>query len=306
MTEIGKLIDISPRDAWQHEAHDFTPWLSDNLDQLGDAIGLQLEPEGTEVAVGPFSADVISCDVFGRLVLIENQLESTDHSQLGQIFTYLSGLGAEIVVWVATDFREPHLSAINWLNEHTTEQFSFFAIRLRVVRINDSIPALVFDVLARPNQWERSMQQTVREKTGESSKFASLRRDFWRHYLNRYPSDADLGVQITGSPSNWLSTPKGIGLFISIYKAKTGIGVFLRGPRGTTPREVQSRLAPHAREFEQLVGTCRNIGDNNNHPIDEMKIDTDDPENWDNAADWLHARAHVFLAAVTKIFNIHE
>lgn len=159
MTEIGKLLTISPRDAWKHEAHDFTPWLSENLEQLGDAIGLQLEPDGTEVAVGPFSADILAKDMFGRMVLIENQLESTDHNHLGQILTYLSGLEAEIIIWIATDFREPHLSAINWLNENTNDKFSFFAIRLRVVRINHSIPAPVFDVLARPNQWERSMQK---------------------------------------------------------------------------------------------------------------------------------------------------
>jgi hypothetical protein len=303
LTQIGKLIDISPRDAWQHEAHDFTPWLSENLDQLGDAIGLKLESEGTEVEVGPFSADILARDFIGRLVLIENQLESTDHTHLGQILTYLSGLGAEIVVWVATDFREPHLSAINWLNEHTTEQFAFFAVRLRVVRINDSVPAPVFDVLERPNQWERIMQKKIREKTGESSKFASERREFWERYLERHPDDAELGVQVTGSPSNWLSTPSVIGLFVSVYKAKTGVGVFLRGRRGTTAAEVQARLAPHVTELEQLVGTCRDIGDNSNHPGDNLKIDTEDKANWDTAVDWLHDRAHAFLSAVIKIFS---
>jgi hypothetical protein len=303
LADIGKLIDISPRDAWSHEAHDFTPWLSENLDQLGEAIGLQLEPEGTEVAVGPFSADILARDIVGRLVLVENQLASTDHSHLGQILTYLSGLGAEIVVWIATDFREPHLSAINWLNEHTTDQFAFFAIRLRVVKINDSIPAPVFDVVARPNQWERNMQKTVREKTGESSRFASIRRDFWSNYLKRHPDDAELGVQITGGSSNWLTTAKGVGFFISIYKAKKGVGVFLRGPRGTTPAEIQSRLAPHAEEFLQFVGQCYCIGDDNNHPVDELKIDMDDIANWDIAIDWLHDRAHAFIDAVNQIFD---
>lgn len=302
MTEIGKLIDISPRDAWQHEARDFTPWLSQNLDQLGDAIGLQLEPEGIEVAVGPYSADILARDILGGLVLIENQLETTDHSHLGQILTYLSGLGAEIVIWVATEFREPHLSAINWLNEHTTDQFAFFAVRLRVVRISDSHPAPIFDVLARPNEWERSMHKAVREKTGEASDFASGRREFWSFYLQRHPVDAELGVQVTGSPSNWLSPPEGTGFFVSIYKAKTGVGVFLRGPRGSTPAEVQARLAPHAKRFQELVGTCRGIGNEGHHPSDELSIDTEDKANWDAAADWLHNRAHTFLDAVTKLF----
>lgn len=302
-TGIGKLFDISPREAWEHEAHDFTPWLSENLDQLGDAIGLQLEPEGTEVSVGPFSADVIARDSVGRLVLIENQLEATDHTHLGQILTYLSGLGADIVVWVATNFREPHLSAINWLNEHTTEQFAFFAVRLRVVRINDSPPAPVFDVLARPNNWERNMQRIIRERTGESSKFAPGRREFWHHYLERHPDDANFGVKVTGSPSNWLSAPECIGLYVSIYKAKTGVGVFLRGPRGSTPAEVQERLSPYIKQFEKLVGTCQNLGNDSSHPSDNMEIDTTDQANWDTATDWLHKRSHDFLDAVNKIFN---
>ncbi len=303
MPEIGKLIEILPRNAWKHEAQDFTPWLAENLDQLGDAIGLQLEAEETEAAVGPFSADILAKDLLGRVVLIENQLEATDHSHLGQILTYLSGLGAEIIIWVATDFREPHLSAINWLNENTTENFSFFAIRLRVVRINNSIPAPVFDVLARPNQWERNMQKKMRANTGESSRFAPIRREFWSQYLQRYPNDAELGVQITGNASNWLAAPQEIGMFISMYKAKNEVGVFLRGQRGVTPSEIQEKIAPYADEFKKLVGTCKNIGEEGHHPVDLIKIDTENTENWNEAIDWLHERAHVFLSAITQIFK---
>ncbi|EJD0683326.1 hypothetical protein BBM62_01225 [Vibrio parahaemolyticus] len=303
LNEIGKLIDVSPRDVWQHEAHDFTPWLSENLDQLGEAIGLQLESEGTEVSVGPFSADILARDILGRFVLIENQLAATDHSHLGQILTYLSGLNADIVIWIATDFREPHLSAINWLNEHTSEQFSFFAIRLRVVRISDSLPAPVFDVLARPNQWERNMQKNIRQKTGESSQFSTERREFWQNYLRRYPQDENLGLQINSTSSNWLSTAKGIDLFISLYKSRNIVGVFLRGPRGTTCEEIQSRLSPHVDEFIQLVGDCDNIGEHRSFPSDDLKIDTSEPSNWDISADWLHERSHVFRNAINKIFG---
>ena len=302
MGKIGKLTDIPPRDAWKHEAHDFTPWLFENLDQLGEAIGLQLLQEGMEVSVGPFSADILAKDILGRLVLIENQLESTDHTHLGQILTYLSGLGAEIVIWVATDFREPHLSAISWLNENTNEQFAFFAIRLRVVQINESEPAPIFEVVARPNEWERNMQRTIREKTGESSDYASGRKEFWQHYLARHPMDEALGVRVTGSPSNWISTPEKIDLFVSIYKAKKGVGVFLRGPRGVSAMETQEKMAPYADRFKELVGTCW-IGDSNNHPVDEIDIDTEDMNNWDEAADWLHERAHAFRDAAIDIFG---
>lgn len=172
-----------------------------------------------------------------------------------------------------------------------------------VVRIGNSIPAPVFDVLARPNQWERSMQKKVREKTGDSSSFAAIRKAFWKHYLQRYPDDADLGVQITGNPSNWLAPPKEIGMFVAIYKAKTGVGVFLRGQRGVMSSEIQAKIAPYAAEFKKFVGTCKYIGDNNNYSGDSKKIDTEKKENWDEAVDWLHERAHTFLSAITNLFD---
>ncbi len=303
---IGRLSDVSPRDAWRHEAHEFTPWLAENLDQLGDALGLQLDAEGVEVAVGAFSADIIARDSLDRLVLIENQLEPTNHTHLGQVLTYLSGLDAEIVIWIATEFREPHLSAINWLNEHTADQFAFFAVRLRVVRIGDSPPAPVFDVLARPNQWDREMQQVLKARTSEASELTIARRDFWDHYLKRYPSDAELGLLPGGTSAKWLSPPQSLWFLVSLYKARGKVGVFLRGPRGTQPAEVQRRLEPHAQRFEELAGGCQHLGVDSHHPADEMRIDSEDPANWDQATEWLHDRAHAFLDAAITIFGESE
>lgn len=303
MTRIGRISNISAREAWNHEAHDFTPWLANNLDRLGEVIGVNLEPEGVEVAVDTFSADILARDTMGRLVLIENQLDATDHKHLGQILTYLSGLEAEVIIWVASDFRDAHLSAVNWLNENTDDQFSFFAIKLRVIRIGDSDLAPIFDVLARPNEWDRQVQKVVREKTGEFSDYGIERRDFWSHYLSRYPGDEHFGATINGSTSQWL-TPNGVtDLKISMYKAKKGVGVFLRGNRGSTPSEIQHRLAPFSEEFKNLVGQVSNIGDFENHPSDELKIDTLNARNWDEAVDWLHNRAHTFLTATSEIFG---
>ena len=120
--EFGTLETVDLREAWPHEAHNFTPWLADNLDRLSDAIGIPLEPEGTEVQVEQFSADIFARNPQDdSFVLIENQLEASDHTHLGQILTYLAGLEARTVIWVARDFQEAHLSAIRWLNENTTD-----------------------------------------------------------------------------------------------------------------------------------------------------------------------------------------
>lgn len=304
--EIGRLTSIPVREAWPHEARDLTPWLAHNLDQLGDVIGLKLELEGIEVPVESFSADILARDMDGRLVLIENQLEGTDHTHLGQILTYLSGLEAEIVIWIAADFRDPHLSAISWLNEHTPDRFAFFAVQLGVVRIGDSAVAPMFDVLGRPNAWERQMHKVLREKTGEGSPYAEGRQAFWRHYLERYPEDGKLGVKETGSPSNWLTPEGDTQMIVSIYRAKDGVGVFLRGLRGVTSAETQARLAPYAQEFERLVSGCRCIGDDGSHPGDDLHVDMENPKNWDHASDWMHDRAHAFLSAATRLFDNSE
>lgn len=138
-TIFGTLIDVPIRGAWQHEAQRFTPWLASNLDRLSTLIGIPLELIGTETRVGSFSADIIAKNAADdSIVLIENQLESSDHTHLGQIMTYLAGLSTHTMIWVAPNFRDEHLSAIRWLNEHTIDPFAFFAIRVRVLRIDNS------------------------------------------------------------------------------------------------------------------------------------------------------------------------
>ncbi len=301
--KISRLHQLSAREAWQHEAQDFTPWLVENLDRIGEVIELHLEPEGREIAVGPFSADIVARDQRGRLVLIENQLEGTDHTHLGQIMTYLAGLEAEIVIWIATAFRDEHLSAINWLNEHTEENFAFFALQVGVVQIEDSTPAAVFDVLARPNTWDREVRRAIRQPTGEMAQYVKARKEFWDFYLSEYPEDAELGVQSNASSSQWIKTDRSNGFLVALYKSKNAVGVFLRGPRGETPAETQRRLAPKASEFAALAGSCRMLGVDTNHPQDSMSVDTMNPDNWREAVEWLHRRAHEYLTAVSEVFK---
>lgn len=137
-----------------------------------------MELEGQEVAVESFSADVLARNPQDdSLVLIENQLEDTDHTHLGQIMTYLAGLGPHTIIWIAQGFREPHLSAIRWLNDHIVEPFAFFAVRVRAVRIGDSPIAPVFEVMEKPSQWERVLHAAASEARG-LSRLGQQRLDF--------------------------------------------------------------------------------------------------------------------------------
>lgn len=240
--DLGHLEDVAVRQAWAHEALGFTPWLAANLDRLGEALGLKLEHVDSEVAVTRFAADILAHTVpDGRAVLIENQLEVSDHGHLGQILTYLAGLDARTVVWVAPEFREAHLSAIRWLNQHTAPGFDFFAVRLRVVRIGDSPLAPLFDVLERPNDWEKRLQEAAREGN-ERGPAGEARHAFWSAYCAEVPAEAARGKP-SGVIQRW--APVGsTGLVLSRFVAERYVGICVRGPRGASTAEIAERLEP--------------------------------------------------------------
>ena len=162
MIEFEPLQKVDPREIWKHEAHDFTPWLAENLARLGDAIGIELELLEREADVGSFSLDLLAKDL-GRdaNVIIENQLAATDHDHLGKLITYASGYDAKVVLWIATQIREEHRQALDWLNQRTDSSTEFFGVVIEVLQIGDSKPALQFRVVVSPNEWQKNYQETV-------------------------------------------------------------------------------------------------------------------------------------------------
>lgn len=177
-TPLGQLEAVDLREYWKDESRDFTPWLADeqNIALLGKVVGLQLEVEEREKNVGPFFADILCRDVSsGTWVVIENQLERTDHSHLGQILTYAAGLEAKAVIWVASKFTDEHRAALDWLNEITSEDFGFFGVEVELWRIGDSPPAPKFNLVCQPNDWSRAVQASAAHfSAGEQ-----LQLEFW-------------------------------------------------------------------------------------------------------------------------------
>lgn len=164
MANLGVLEEIKDlRTVWPHEALDFTPWLAedDNMALLSDAIGLDIAVDETESAVGDFSVDIFAAEVgTSRRVIIENQLEDTNHDHLGKLITYASGKGAEVIVWLVKHAREEHRSAIEWLNNHTDEKVGFFLCEIKLFKIGDSDPAVKFEVIERPNDWSKEQKKS--------------------------------------------------------------------------------------------------------------------------------------------------
>lgn len=160
---LGTLEEIKDlRKVWRHEAQDFTPWLAKNIGQLGEELGIDIEIEETESAVGSFSVDIFARDAdTGRRIIIENQLEDTDHDHLGKLITYASGKSADLVIWVVKTAREEHRAAIEWLNSHTDEGVGFVLCEIKLYKIGDSAPAPKFNILERPNDWAKEMKKAV-------------------------------------------------------------------------------------------------------------------------------------------------
>lgn len=209
MIELGRLKRVEARDVWANEAAHFTPWLAEanNLELLGEAIGIELEHEATEQSVGPFSADILCKDMAtGDYVLIENQLERTDHRHLGQLITYASGLKAVTIVWIANPFTAEHRAALDWLNEITDRRFNFFGLEVELWRIGDSAVAPKFNVIAKPNDWSKKVSEGVaRVESGALSPTKQLQQEFWTHFAEYVGSQRTIIRTIKPLPQNWMT-----------------------------------------------------------------------------------------------------
>jgi len=189
-TQISKLENVDIRSVWKNEASDFTPWLvrQENINRIGDAIGMDLTVIEDEKPVGPFSADIFCKDENSdSFVVIENQLEISDHKHLGQLLTYATGLNATSIVWIASEFEDEHRATLDWLNEHTGPEINFFGIKLEAVKINESPIAPNFRIVCQPNNWIKSRNNTGyrRYGNGRLTENRKLQQDFWSSLNNQ-------------------------------------------------------------------------------------------------------------------------
>ena len=209
MEKLGNLKPLDLRDVWPQEAAQFTPWLADNIQELGDALGMDLELKATEASVGAFALDVLATVVNSdKNVAIENQLEATDHDHLGKLLTYASGYNADVVVWLAKAIRDEHRQALDWLNQRTDTNTEFYGVVIEVFRIDESRPAFRFDVVARPNQWRKARVNA--EAGGVPSKRNEAYRVFFQDLIDTLREKHQFTNAKTGRPQNWHNFSSGI------------------------------------------------------------------------------------------------
>lgn len=188
MTNLGTLKEITDlRSIWPHEALNFTPWVAENVDLLADAVGLDITVDETESSVGDFNVDIYASETgTDRKIIIENQLEDTDHDHLGKLITYASGKGADVVIWVVKHAREEHKAAVEWLNNHTDDKIGFFLCEIKLFQIGDSQIAPAFTVVERPNDWTKEIR-----KTASANSTQQQRLEYWQAFNDYAFSDAN-------------------------------------------------------------------------------------------------------------------
>ena len=227
---VGRLEKVDLRKVWIKEAKDFTTWLENNLDILSEHVGFDLSPLEREKAAGTFSADIFAEGPNGDTVVIENQLEKTDHDHLGKLITYLSNLESKTAIWITSNPRPEHITAINWLNEISPSDTSFFLVKVEAYKIGDSEPAPLFTAICAPSE---EAKQIGAQKQHLAERHL-MRLEFWKQLLEKAKSKTNLHSNVSPSKDNWITAgagKSGMGWSYSITMDKGSVELFIdRGP----------------------------------------------------------------------------
>lgn len=300
MTDLGRLEQVGIEAAWRYEALEFTPWLAKNMDLLSEAVGIPLTLDGTEVTVGQRRLDMLAHTVDGSTVLIENQFNTSDEAHLGSLLTYsasleyIAGSTPKTVIWIAEKFDKANRLAIRWLNEHTNDPFAFLAVAVRVVRIGDSQPAPVFDVIEQPNDWDRRKEDIV-WRSGLSEDQRS-RLGFWSYYAKRYPDDSvPAGHHRTEARCGVESWDVDIAL--CLWKGEIAI-CYRPSGENTDAESPLTRLREREGEMRERLGVDLRTQWETYWFYKVLRVDPYDREKWPELGEWIHQRLREYRRAL--------
>ncbi|GAB5473906.1 MAG: DUF4268 domain-containing protein [Maribacter sp.] len=298
MGALGKLTKIDLRKFWKHEALDFTRWLAqeENIQLLSDEIGISLVDVRPEEAIGRYSVDIVASDEDSdKKIIIENQLESTDHKHLGQLITYASGFNASIVIWIVKDAREEHQKAVEWLNNNTTSQLSFFLIQMELWQIGHSPFAPKFHVLVEPNDWAKQLQNAPSDsKELTDTKLTQL--EFWKQFIN-YSKENNTSLRIgrKARPQHWYNISFGTSeahISLTVHSRENSMACSIYIPKSPKLYEnflikkesIEAALALelHWQELDGKLASRISIS---------TEADLDNESEWDSYFQWLKDKA---------------
>ena len=291
MINLGTLKEITDlRSIWQHEALNFTPWVAENVDLLADAVGLDITVDETESSVGDFNVDIYASETgTDRKIIIENQLEDTDHDHLGKLITYASGKGADVVIWIVKHAREEHRAAVEWLNNHTDDKIGFFLCEIKLFQIGDSLIAPSFNVVERPNDWTKEIKKTTAANPTQQQRleywqafndYAFEKKEFAKEFNKRKPTtDHWMDFSIGSSACH-------IG--VTQIQKRNAIGVELYI---SDDKELFKSLSAHQAEIESVMGIAlewRELPERKaSRIIVEKEVKLDDHDTWNEQFDYI-------------------
>lgn len=297
MPDFASLESQEVREYWEHEAQEFTPWVAneiraEDVSELEDSLGLDLEIIEEEKSVGRYNVDILAEVVDdNRNVVIENQLNPSDHDHLGKSIAYASGVDADIIVWISPRFHDEHRDAIQWLNENSREGVDLFAIRLEVWKIGDSEPAVRLNPVAEPSEWK----EKAKRSEGELTDTEKLQEEFWTEFRDRIEDRETPLSARKPNPQHWYNNPIG----------KTGFELaFILNSRDNQLR-AELIIRDNAEAYRQLIDQSQQIesefdqeltwhepeetraGKERSRIVVTKSADVTDQDQWDEYLDWM-------------------
>ena len=254
---IGKISRVPLRTVWKHEAYDLTQWLQDNIDVLNDVLDLNLSNPEREQSAGTFNIDIVAEDEAGNPVIIENQLEKSDHDHLGKVITYLVAMGAKTAIWIVANPRPEHIAAITWLNESSAA--NFYLLKIEAIQIGDSPPAPLLTVIVGPSEEGKEVGKAKKEMAERYI----IREKFWTQLLNYSKQKTKLHANISPTQHNWLGTSagtQGLGYNYALRKNEAQVELYIdRGKeKGEENKEIFDHLYSKKAEIEKVYGEVLN------------------------------------------------
>lgn len=253
MSTIGKIERVPLREVWPHEAYDLTTWLEENVDVVNDVLGLSLVSAERERTAGAFSVDLVAEDEAGRTVVIENQLERSNHDHLGKLITYTAMTDAHVAIWIVSEPRPEHVRAISWLNDSSPTDF--YLLKIEGIRIGDSAPAPLLTLIVQPSEEGRKAGE-VKKEIAEG---AHIRRRFWTELLEKARERSRLHSAISPTDESWLGAgagKSGLAFNYSVYQHGGQVELYIDRGRGAdeTNTAIFNSLLAHREEIEAAYG----------------------------------------------------
>ncbi len=301
--DLGNLKRVEVRTVWKFEDVNFTPWLAEEatFKKLSDALGFEMQVEQIEVPVGPYSADILAKDTSNNFVVIENQFGKTNHDHLGKILTYAATLNATTVVWIAERFTDEHRKAIEWLNDYTTEELRLYAVELELWKIDDSKPAVQFNILSQPS--EIIKHASAVKSQGPLSEARKLQLEFWTDFRRLLLQKKIVSSAQTPRAQYWFNVSLGranihLSNIANVADGRIGVRVYISNKIAS---EALPQLMAERQAIEMEIGEPLEWNPNENAIDKIILLDRDADltlrDKWPEYLNWLVERVSRFKKA---------